>query len=867
MATDAVGNVTISIDGVIIKTVNLTNGVAVLDNIAGLAGGEHVVNVTYNGGPRYAPKDHNGTVFKVNPASWKVDITEVDYRPYGETTTINITNIPSDFTGKNLTIIIDGIPYVVPIVDGKATLKLSNLSAGSHMATVNYDGDANYSAISQVFRPNIPQAASTITLEEVNGDVVATVGGVNATGNVTFIVNGEEFTVNLTSGRTATLTKDHLIIGNNSVVAIYNGDKNYTSSRAVGNFTVDKMASTVNVTVNNTVYGNTVEIVVQAGENQTGIVEILVNGQTYMDELDHGVAKFYIDGLNVNNYTVNVTYFENERYHLSINSTKFNVTKANMTATVVAQNVTVEQNASFAINDVTSDFNGNVTIVINNHVYYDGAVKSPVEIARILQAGNYTANVTFYGDNNYNNKSYIVNFTVSRVDPTIDVEIADVTYPANASAIVTVSNNATGKLEVYLDGTLIGNGTIVNGQATEIELIRLSAGPKEVTVKFITSDEYNNNATETAKFTVFKGSTDVTIEANGTDVIAVVDPSVSGNVVFYINGERFENVTVNGNATIKGKLEIGNNTVSVVYEGNENYTGSESGRIIEIVKITTDLTVEATPEVVVGKNTTIIVTMTNVTSGKVIIEVNGYNYTVDINSSGVAKLVVALPVGEYTAHAYYLGDDQHEASDNISNRFTVLNKTAPVVTIDDVHDIEIDTNLTFTVTTNSNATLVVKVNGVVVEVGADGKYHFNGTVAQLYNITASVAENDYYFAASNSTTFVAYKHASEIASVVAAPEIVFVGKNTTITVTMANGETGKVIIEVNGHNYTVTINNEHKAVLTVALPVGNYTAHAYYLGDDKYNVTDKTSAEFSVSDKRNATILINAAEIVEIENN
>ena len=264
VATDAVGNVTISIDGKINKTVNLTNGVAVWENIAGLAGGEHVVNVTYNGGPRYAPKDYNGKVFNVNPASWKVDITEVDYKPYGQTTTINITNIPSDFKGKNLTIKIDGISYVVPIVDGKATLRLNNLSAGSHMATVNYAGDANYSEISQVFRPNIPQAVPTIALEEVNGDIVATVSGVNATGNVTFYLNGNEYTIDLTSGRTATLTKDHLIIGNNSIVAIYNGDKNYTSARTVANFTVDKLASTVNVTVVDTVYGNPVEIVVQA---------------------------------------------------------------------------------------------------------------------------------------------------------------------------------------------------------------------------------------------------------------------------------------------------------------------------------------------------------------------------------------------------------------------------------------------------------------------------------------------------------------------------------------------------------------------------------------------------------------------------
>ena len=82
---------------------------------------------------------------------------------------------------------------------------------------------------------------------------------------------------------------------------------------------------------------------------------------------------------------------------------------------------------------------------------------------------------------------------------------------------------------------------------------------------------------------------------------------------------------------------------------------------------------------------------------------------------------------------------------------------------------------------------------------------------------------------------------------------------------MANSETGKVLIEVNGYNYTVAINSDHKAVLTVALPAGNYTAHAYYLGDDKYNATDKTSAKFNVTAKENATVIINADKVVVID--
>ena len=364
---------------------------------------------------------------------------------------------------------------------------------------------------------------------------------------------------------------------------------------------------------------------------------------------------------------------------------------------------------------------------------------------------------------------------------------------------------------------------------------------------------------------IVKATPTVTLTQNGTDVIATVSGNVTGNVTFYIRGQNYTVDLENGNATLSNNLTYGNNYIVATYNGDKNYTDAFAVENFEIAIITTDLTVEATPEVMVGKNTTITVTMTNVTGGKVIIEVNGYNYTVEINNNGIATLTVSLPVNEYTAHAYYLGDLEHEACDNVSAVFKVLNKTAPSVTIADVGNIEIDTNLTFTVTTNSNATLVVRVNGEVVNQSADGKYRYNGTVAKEYNITASVAENDYYFKASNYTLFNVYKHASEIASVVAAPENVIAGKNTIVTVTMANNESGKVMIEIGGHNYTVEINNQHKAVLVVALPAGNYTAHAYYLGDDKYNATDKVSAEFNVTAKRNATVIINAVSVVEID--
>ena len=65
-----------------------------------------------------------------------------------------------------------------------------------------------------------------------------------------------------------------------------------------------------------------------------------------------------------------------------------------------------------------------------------------------MPAGGKTATVVFYGDSNYDGLTMDVDFTVSRVNPSINVTIADVTYPNNATAVINVGNYANGTVNV-----------------------------------------------------------------------------------------------------------------------------------------------------------------------------------------------------------------------------------------------------------------------------------------------------------------------------------------------------------------------------------------------------------------------------------
>ena len=153
----------------------------------------------------------------------------------------------------------------------------------------------------------------------------------------------------------------------------------------------------------------------------------------------------------------------------------------------------------------------------------------------------------------------------------------------------------------------------------------------------------------------------------------------------------------------------------------------------------------------VGQNVTVTVTMGNVTSGKVIVEVGGHNYTVDINN-GVAVLVVGLPEGEYTAHAYYLESDKYNATDLANTTvFNVVVKQNATIIINAADVVVVDGKLVFNVT--NSTPVVVTINGVVYTPDANGNYTFDADVVGNYTIIARSAETDEFYAAFNSTVF------------------------------------------------------------------------------------------------------------------
>ena len=170
--------------------------------------------------------------------------------------------------------------------------------------------------------------------------------------------------------------------------------------------------------------------------------------------------------------------------------------------------------------------------------------------------------------------------------------------------------------------------------------------------------------------------------------------------------------------------------------------------------------------------------------------------------------IVDLGPGEYTA-VLSLTDYPDEKS---SNATINVSKGNTIMDISPINNAKVGQELTINYTTNSNGTVTIKVNGQKIK-GSK----FTPTKEGIYNLTVEVAENDYYIAASNQTTFTAEKtdavvEISPIANVVVGQEVTInytTNSNGTVTIKV-NGQ------KINGTKFTPTKEGSYNLTVEVA---------------------------------------------------
>ena len=844
--------VTVNVNGKVYP-VTVENGFAKLP-LRELNAGDYTISAVFAGNDKYLPGVSNAllTVSKADPAL-NVLISDVGYDGVFNIN-VALTGVDAIGLNGNVIVTVNNKDYSVNIVNGKGTAVGVKLAAGTYDFTAAWAGNDNYNAVGDSGKFSVAKVDSIIDVAvsdiKVGEDAVISVKLLSdATGSVTVTVNGKDYTETVVNG-VANVKVADLKAGTYDVAVKYSGDNNYNAAVATSSFTVSKVDSTMDVTVNDIVFGGDLTVDAVLPDDATGEVVITVNGVDYSVPIVDGKATGTIGGLAAGDYTVTVKYAGDDKY-VGVEITEgVNVAKAQPVLGVVIADV--DYGNGFVIEATLTGVNsaplsGNVIVTVAGKEYTVKVTDGKgIATGDKLAAGTYAFAAAWAGDDNYNIVTENGDFKVNKIDSSVAVNVNNIKVGEELTITVNVPSDATGDVTVSVDGKEY-NVAIENGKAVKT-ISGLKADDYTVTVKYAGDNNYNA-AVAASSFTVSK--VDSTMDVTVNDIVfggdltvdAVLPDDATGEVVITVNGVDYSVPIVDGKATgTIGGLAAGDYTVTVKYAGDDKYVGVEITEGVNVAKAQPVLGV-VIADVDYGNGFVIEATLTGVNnaplSGNVIVTVAGKEYIVEVTDGKGIFTGDKLSAGTYGFAAAWAGNDNYNAV--VENGDFKVNKIDSTVAVN-ADDIKVGENVTVTVNVPTDATgdVIIIVDGVDYTVAIENGKAVK-TIADLkandYTVTVKYSGDNNYNANQNTTEFTVSK-ISDYNMNITVPEFKE-GVNSTINVVLPKDATGTVTVEIGGKNYTANVTDGVANVIIPGLGVGDYNITTTYSGDAKYDLMTK----------------------------
>ena len=844
--------VTVNVNGKVYP-VTVENGFAKLP-LRELNAGDYTISAVFAGNDKYLPGVSNAllTVSKADPAL-NVLISDVGYDGVFNIN-VALTGVDAIGLNGNVIVTVNNKDYSVNIVNGKGTAVGVKLAAGTYDFTAAWAGNDNYNAVGDSGKFSVAKVDSIIDVAvsdiKVGEDAVISVKLLSdATGSVTVTVNGKDYTETVVNG-VANVKVADLKAGTYDVAVKYSGDNNYNAAVATSSFTVSKVDSTMDVTVNDIVFGGDLIVDAVLPGDATGEVVITVNGVDYHVSIENGKATGTISGLAAGDYPVTVKYVGDDKYTGVEVAENVNVAKAQPVLGVVIADV--DYGNGFVIEATLTGVNsaplsGNVIVTVAGKEYTVKVTDGKgIATGDKLAAGTYAFAAAWAGDDNYNIVTENGDFKVNKIDSSVAVNVNNIKVGEELTITVNVPSDATGDVTVSVDGKEY-KVAIENGKAVKT-ISGLKADDYTVTVKYAGDNNYNA-AVAASSFTVSK--VDSTMDVTVNDIVfggdltvdAVLPDDATGEVVITVNGVDYPVPIVDGKATgTIGGLAAGDYTVTVKYAGDDKYVGVEITEGVNVAKAQPVLGV-VIADVDYGNGFVIEATLTGVNnaplSGNVIVTVAGKEYIVEVTDGKGIFTGDKLAAGTYGFAAAWAGNDNYNAV--VENGDFKVNKIDSTVAVN-ADDIKVGENVTVTVNVPTDATgdVIIIVDGVDYTVAIENGKAVK-TIADLkandYIVTVKYSGDNNYNANQNTTEFTVSK-ISDYNMNITVPEFKE-GVNSTINVVLPKDATGTVTVEIGGKNYTANVTDGVANVIIPGLGVGDYNITTTYSGDAKYDLMTK----------------------------
>jgi autotransporter-associated beta strand protein len=431
---------------------------------------------------------------------------------------------------------------------GLVTITITNLAAGPHSITAQYQGDTNFSGSSS---PNplsqpIGKASTSVAVSSSNTNAVygaalikatvsaASPGGGTPTGNVTFAINGLAVETDTLSGGVATLQKVPAPGNNYTITATYAGDSNFNGTNTSN--TVNQTVTQASTTVASVMSSANPSVFAQSVTFSATISAVPPGASLPGSSAPGGTADLKIDGS------------------------------------------TVQSGAT----------------VSGGHVSFN-------PVSSLTVAGSpHTVQVLYKGDANYSASplSNALNQVVNKASTTTGLVSAVPTSPVYGQQVI-LQATVTGTGSVLPSGSVtfldnnqpIGTGPI-GGSGQAFLTITLGGGSHSLTAQYPGDSNFQPSQSPSATpLTVQKAFTTVTVSSPQDPsvigdvttlqaVVAVTSPgsgTPTGTVTFTIDNVPQTPVPVNGSgiATFSTTgLGSGPHTVTAQYNGDANFAGS-----------------------------------------------------------------------------------------------------------------------------------------------------------------------------------------------------------------------------------------------------------------------------------------------------
>ena len=367
------GTITFRANGVILGTSSLNNGSVAIFTTASLAANAtpYLITAIYSGDTNFAPPATAPTLNqRVIPVSTITSaVSSPNPSTIGQSVSIIVTVAPI-----NIGLVTPGgtvtASYGATVIgtgslnsNGTITFLTSTLPAGTIPIIITYAGNPNFLASSTTLVQTVAQASTTTTLisslnpSRVGQSVTFTATvtspfgapAILPTGTVTFFDGSTAIGAQvLNGGGVATLTTSSLTLGNHNIVALYNGDDDFstsTSTMLVQNVTSATTSILLTSSVNPSVLGQstilTANITVTAGSGSPTGTVTFKDGVTVIgiDAVSGGVATLNVSNLTVGSHNLTAVYSGDSNFGTSTSPAITQTVNAAPTATALTSSV------------------------------------------------------------------------------------------------------------------------------------------------------------------------------------------------------------------------------------------------------------------------------------------------------------------------------------------------------------------------------------------------------------------------------------------------------------------------------------------------------------------------------------------------